>query len=73
MSSRQSDESEKDLKGYAMPNSHEKRGRGSYLRSSAERGGSFTGTIVQRQVAERELARHRGRQNEPKNEKKPED
>ena len=45
-----------------MSNSQkERRKRGNIRRNSTEeeRGGGFTGTIIERQVAEREKARHR--------------
>ena len=60
-----------------MPNSQEKRGKGSYLREHRERKkekkNSFTGRALQAQVAETEQARHRCRQDEPENEKESND
>jgi hypothetical protein len=58
LSGRSSSKSEKDLIGYTQ-HSQEERGKGSYLRGSAEREGSFIATVIERQVAEGEQARHR--------------
>jgi hypothetical protein len=64
-----------------MPNSVKKREKSEATQESIamkekereREGGSSTGTIVQRQGAEREKARYSRRQNELENEKKPED
>jgi hypothetical protein len=52
LSGRQSDKLEKDLTEQDLPSSCEKKGKGSYLRGSAERS-RFTRRVLQRQAEER--------------------
>ena len=48
--------------------------KGKPLEGAVQReGDSFTGTLIETLVAEREQARHRGRQTDPENQKEPKD